>query len=303
LLYCSIVILLYCYIVPSLAYAQFEPKVKVSPVASSEASPSAEATPSSVEVIKKVEVVEKKQDITEPTPEIKDKLERYLVDRPVGPLSPTNFLQHSIRSAVQRGVPANTLVLILLFPLVAAIIAGSRHIIGIRGFGIFLPAVLSVVFVATGIVEGLILFLTIIVVANGARMFLRKMKLQYLPRMALLIWFVTLAVLALMFVSPFLNLAVIINLSIFPVLILILLTDSFISIQAGMSMKQAIRMTLQTLFIALICSFVLQLDFLQKFFLLKPEISVLAVAILDVFMGKYAGLRLLEYKKFKEILK
>lgn len=272
-------------------------------------SPSPEATVSA-EVIKPAtpssiveRVVEKKDDITEPTPEIKGKLERYLAEHPPKPLTVTNFLQHAIRQAVKQGVPANTVVLILLFPLVAAVIAGSRHIVGIRGFGIFLPAVLSVVFVSTGIIEGLLLFLTIITVATLSRMFLRKMKLQYLPRMALLLWFVSLAVFSFLFLSPIFDLETITTLSIFPILILILLAESFISIQIGMSMKQAIQMTFETLIIALVCSYIFEMDFLQKFVLLRPELTVLGVAFLDVFMGKYIGLRLLEYKKFKILIK
>ena len=272
-----------------------------------EATESAEATPSAEKeeeiVALEIEEVEKKDDITEPTPEIKGKLERYLAKHPIGPLTVTNFLQHAIREIIKKGVPANTIVLILLFPLMAGLIAGSRHIVGIKGFGIFLPAVLSVVFVSTGIIEGLLLFLTIIIVATSARMFLRKMKLQYLPRMALLLWCVSLGVLGVLFIAPVLNLTSIMTLSIFPILILILLAESFIGIQIGMSMKQAIKITMQTLVVALVCSSILQLDFLQKFVLLKPEITVLLVAILDIFMGKYAGLRWLEYRKFKEILK
>lgn len=129
------------------------------------------------------------------------------------------------------------------------------------------------------------------------------MKIQYLPRMALLLWFVSLGVFAILFLSPFLNLNTIITLSIFPILILILLTESFIEIQIGKSMREAVNMTLETLIIALICSFVLQLDFLQKFVLINPEIMVLGVAILDIFMGKYTGLRLLEYKRFKRLIR
>lgn len=250
-----------------------------------------------------IKKVEKKSDITEPQPETLGKLEKILKEHPIGPLTLTNFLQHILRETIKKGVPANTIVLLLLFPLVAAIIASSRHIVGIRGFGIFLPAVLSVVFVSTGIIEGLLLFLTIIVVATGARFFLHKLKLQYLPRMALLLWFVSLGVLAILFISPTLNLTTLITLSIFPTLILILLAENFISIQIGMSMKQAISITFETLIIALVCSFVLKMEFLQKFVLLNPELSVLGIAFIDIFMGKYTGLRLLEYKKFKELLK
>lgn len=241
--------------------------------------------------------------ITRPTPEIQGKLESYLAEHPPKPLTVTNFLQHAIYQAVRRGVSANTIVLVLLFPLLAAIIVASRHIVGIKGFGIFLPAVLSVVFVSTGIIEGLLLFLTIILVATLSRMFLREMKLQYLPRMALLLWFVSLGVFGILFLSPFLNLTAIVTLSIFPILILILLVENFIDIQISKSMKEAVSMTLETLMIALVCSFVLQLDFLQKFVLINPEITVLSVATLDVFLGKFTGLRLLEYKRFKTLLR
>lgn len=289
--YFSFVVLLSCLLAPIKALAQGTEATKTAGLKK-------EASPSSIVKV----IVEKKEDITEPTPEIKGKLEKYLIEQPLKPLTITNFFQHAIRKSVKQGVPANTIVLILLFPLVAAIISGSRHLIGIRGFGIFLPAVLSVVFVSTGIINGLFLFLTIIVVATGARMILRKMKLQYLPRMALLLWSVSLGVLGLLFFAPKINLNTIVTLSIFPILILILLTENFISIQIGMSMKQAVKMTLETLIVALICSLVLQLDFLQKFVLLNPEITVLSIAILDIFIGRYTGLRLLEYKKFKEIL-
>ncbi|PIS08759.1 hypothetical protein COT75_04730 [Candidatus Beckwithbacteria bacterium CG10_big_fil_rev_8_21_14_0_10_34_10] len=284
---------------PVLAEKEGEDLISQTATEAAMATTSAETTG---EVIEEKEKVEKKEDITESTPEVKGKLEKYLINHSIGSLRVTNFLQHAIRRAVSQGVPANTIVLILLFPLVVALIAGSRHIVGMKGFGIFLPAVLSVAFVATGIFEGLLLFFTIILVAMGARILFRKMKLQYLPRMALLLWFVSLAVFGLMCISPSLNLTAITNISIFPILILILLAESFISIQIGMSMKRALRMSFETLVVALICSFVLQLEFLQKFVILKPEISVLGVALLDIFIGRYAGLRILEYKKFKKLL-
>jgi len=249
----------------------------------------------------KAQVQNKTENITDSGSKITGKLELFLAKNTPEPLGITNFFQHAIRQAVDKGVSANTIVLVLLFPLVAAIIAASRHIVGIRGFGIFLPAVLSVVFVSTGIIEGLLLFITILLVATFARMLLRKAKLQYLPRMALLLWFVCLGVFGILFLSPFLGLKNI-PFSIFPILILILLTENFIGVQIGKSMKEAVRMTSESLAIALVCSFVLQLNFLQRFVLIHPEITVLSVAVLDVFIGKYTGLRLLEYKRFKSLL-
>jgi hypothetical protein len=53
--------------------------------------------------------------------------------------------------------------------------------------------------------------------------------------------------------------------------------------------------------LALISSLVLSLNSLQKFALLHPELLVSIIALFDIFMGKYSGLRLTEYIKFKRL--
>jgi hypothetical protein len=264
-----------------------------------EATLSGEATPSGI-----VErVVERRPDITEPAGEAKGRLERLLEEHPVGPLSLTNFLQHAIRNAVRQGVPANTIVLVLLFPVVAAVVAAGRHLIGLRGFGIFVPAVLSVAFVATGIIAGIFLFLIILAMATLSRRLFKKLKLQYLPRMALLLWLVSLGVMGSLFLAPYLNLEALITLNIFPILILILLAENFIEVQLGRSRREATELTFETLILALITSLLLSLDTIQRFALLNPELLVISVAIFDIFVGRYVGLRYWEYVKFRKLVK
>ncbi|MBU0618698.1 hypothetical protein KKD62_00515 [Patescibacteria group bacterium] len=266
-----------------------------------ESTNAAEATPTATVIVE--EVVLPKEDITQPTEEVANKLVKYLEEKPIGALNAFNWLQHMVRWAVGQGIPANTLVLLLMFPLMAAIIAASRHLVGLRGLGIFIPAVLSVAFVATGIVVGIVVFLTILMVARISRRTLGKLKLQYLPRMALLLWFVTLGVLAILFVSPFLNLKPLINISIFPILILVLLAESFIEVQLGKSQKEASEMTVQTIMLSLVCSLLLNWEGLQKFVILNPELIIMTTAVFNFFVGRYTGLRLLERWKFKDLLK
>lgn len=300
LLYCFIIPLLYCFLVvkPVLAQTKYLNLESASP--SAEATFSAqEATSSSI--VEKI--IEKKTDITEPTPEVKDKLERYLMEKPLGPFGLNNFLQHLILRAVKQGVPANTIVLVLLLPLVAALIASARHIIGLRGFGIFTPAMISVAFLATGIVAGLLLFGTILIMATFSRIILRKLRLQYLPRMALLLWFICLGVLAIIAISPLISQPNLTAVTIFPILIMILLAENFIEVQSGGNMREAIRVTTETILIALVCYFVMSLEDLQRFVLLKPELTVLGVGIFNLFVGKYVGLRLMEYWRFRQIIK
>jgi len=223
----------------------------------------------------------------------------------LGPILPFNFLKYAIRNSVAAGVPANTIVLLLLLPVVATVIAAARHLIGLRGFGIFLPAALSVVFVATGPLVGVGLFLVIVMVSILVRFVFRllKFKLQYLPRMALILWFVVLGVLGVLFLAPFIKQPYFANVSIFAVLILALLAEDFTRVQLGKSFKTALTLTSETMLLALISFLFLTLKPIQEFALKNPETLLLSVAAVDYLLGRYVGLRLLEIWRFRKLLK
>jgi len=259
------------------------------------------ATPAAQLIVEKATV--KKQDITETQGPTVGKLGQYVLSRPQSPLGVTNFLQYAIRLAILSGMPGSTIVLVLLFPLVAAMIAAARHLIGLRGFGIFTPAVLSVAFVATGIVTGIFLFVIILSTATLSKNVLKKAKLQYLPRMALLLWFVCVGVLVVLLGAPLLQLQNLMTLSIFPILILVLLAETFIEVQFSKSKREATELTVETIILALISSLVLSLEMVQRFAMIYPELLLLGVGVFDVFMGRYVGLRYTEYRKFKKLLK
>lgn len=214
-------------------------------------------------------------------------------------------LKYAIRNAINSGVPIDTVILLLLLPVVASVVAAARHLVGIQGFGILLPAALSVSFAATGPVVGIGFFLIIVFISTSFRLFLRrlKIKLQYLPRMSLILWLVVLGVIGVLFSGPLLKqYPGIANISIFPVLILVLLAEDFARVQLGKSVRVAISLTTETLFLALISFAVLELSALQKFALLNPEILFIAVAVFNIFLGRYAGLRLLELWRFRKLI-
>jgi len=244
-------------------------------------------------------------DITQKSVESLGPLEKILKDQKLGPTWPLNPVKYAIRGAVAAGVPANTIVLLLLLPIVAFVIAFTRNVIGIRGFGIFLPAALSVVFVATGPIVGIGLFLVIVIVSTAMRMLLRKLKvkLQYLPRMAFILWAVVLGVLGVLFLAPVLKFSDLANVSIFAVLFLVLLAEDFTRVQLGKSVKTAVNLTFETLILSLISYLFLTFQPLQKYVLLNPEISLLLVAAADLVLGKYTGLRVMEFYRFRKLIK
>jgi hypothetical protein len=276
---------------PKLALSKASPTPTPTPIASPEPTNPASDLP--------------RVDITQKSTESLGPLEKLLTEQKVEKTWPFNFVKKAIRGAVASGVPANTIVLLLLLPAVAFVIAFTRNVIGIRGFGIFLPAALSVVFVATGPVVGIGLFLAIVIVSTAVRMILRrlKVKLQYLPRMAFILWAVVLGILGILFSAPMLKFPDLANVSIFAVLILVLLAEDFIRVQLGKSVKTAMTLTFETLILSLISFLFLTFKPLQYYVLLNPEFTIVIVALLDLLLGKYTGLRVMEFYRFRKLIR
>ncbi len=272
-----------------------------------EATDSGEATDSAQEASIAAQIAQKilekeREDITKTSREEKSRLVILLEENPIGSLSWHNFLQHAIRSAVDKGLPANIIVLLLLFPLIASIIAASRHIIGLRGFGIYIPAVLSVALVSSEILTGTIIFISVLVAATLTHRLVRRLRLPYLPRTAMILWGVSVFILGLLILSSQLSFFELLTINIFPILIIMLLTENFLGSQLFNSQQEALKITLETLFIAIICSLIISQDVVQEFVLLRPELTLVGTATVNYFIGRYTGLRLLELLRFKTIL-
>lgn len=250
------------------------------------------------------EVVER-PDLTQKTETVVEPLRKILNDQKIGDINPTNYFKYAIRQAVDAGVPPNTIVLLLLLPFIAMVISASRQLIGLRGFGIFLPASLAVVFVATGPVVGISLFVLIVSVSTATRIFLRKLKikLQYLPRMALILWMVSVGVLGALFTTPIIKFPGLTNVSIFAVLIVALLTEDFIRIQLGKSVKTALKLTSETIILSTISFLFLTYKPIQEYALLHPETFLLLTLTADIILGRYTGLRVMELWRFRKLIR
>jgi len=244
----------------------------------------------------------KDQDLTETAGKQKSKLAAYLDQHPIPALSWNNPLQHAIRGSIDRGLPANIIVLLLLFPLVASVIAASRHVVGMTGFGIYIPAVLAVAFVSTGIVTGVITFVSVLGAAIFTHKVVRKIRMPYLPRTAMLLLGVSVFILLGLMASSYFNMQSLISISIFPLLIMMLLSENFMETQLFNSQKEAIRLTFETLVLAIACSLFMSWETVQKFVLLWPEMTLIGIALVNIGLGRYTGLRLMEHWRFQSII-
>ena len=110
------------------------------------------------------------------------------------------------------------------------------------------------------------------------------------------------AVLGVLFLAPYLKFPDITNVSIFPVLLLVLLAEDFSKVQIGKSARTAVSLTSETIILSLVSYLFLTTKVLQEFALLNPEWLLFGVFVADIVLGKYAGLRFLEYWRYRKLI-
>lgn len=215
-----------------------------------------------------------------------------------------------IRVAVGYGVPFNTVMLILFLPIVVTVITFFRQIVGIKAFGIYTPAMITFAFliigmqsgdVLNGVKYGVPMFIMVIVIGTISRVFMRRFRLLYLPRMAIVITMVAFSTLVILVASGFFQRTGLANVSIFPILIMITLVEKFVSTQIDKGSRVAIILSVETLMISLIAYFLISWPTLTLF-VQKYPLSVFLTVLINIFLGRWSGLRITEYFRFNRIV-
>ncbi|HCC05353.1 TPA: hypothetical protein DEP58_03545 [Patescibacteria group bacterium] len=242
-----------------------------------------------------------KQDLTKPEEEPKKtEIQTLLEKRPVKDPGVFNFLAYWVQKAISLGIPANTIVLIFLIPVIATLIAFVRVVIGLPSLEMLVPIVLAFAFVAVGITAGLIILSAVVLASFVSRTLLRSVPIMYFPKRSLSHLFLAVFVFAALTLAIILELETIRDLSIFPVLILTLLGDSIVSVQLRKTVRETILITSVTIGLALIGYLLATSSSVRETIILWPEIILLTVPV-NFMLGRYFGLRLAEVLRFRTL--
>ncbi|MBU1446513.1 PKD domain-containing protein [Patescibacteria group bacterium] len=231
-----------------------------------------------------------------------DGYEYSLANASTGKLQLWNFMSYFVNYLVDSGIPANTVVLILLLPIIATIVAFMKQVVGLTTFGVYTPSIITLSFWILGLKFGITMILMIFLVGAAMRYLLKQYRLLYIPKMAIVFSAVSLIVLAMLIISIRFKLfdAQFFSLSIFPMLILATLTEKFVNIQSNKGFLRALVLSLETVFVSIIAY--LAIDALKGFILIYPEI-ILATIFINIFLGRWTGLRIVEYVRFRDVLR
>lgn len=228
-------------------------------------------------------------------------------------LSIWNFMSYFVNFLVESGIPDNTIVLILMLPIIATIVVFMRQVVGMNTFGMYTPLIICLTFLILGFKFGMITFATALIVGMTTRYALKKVHLLFMPKLAIVTIMITLSLFALLIIGTFFKLfdSQFFSLAIFPMLILGSITEKFTSIQSEAGFWKTLWLTLQTIIIALVAYvavggqfdvgfFNFQWDFLRSFMRHYPE-SIFLFLLINIGLGKWTGLRLVEFIRFREI--
>lgn len=206
---------------------------------------------------------------------------------------------------VEQGVPIQTITLLLMLPIIATLVAFFRQVIGIKAFGIYTPSIITFALLAfnpNGIKYGIAIFVSVIMMGMITRLILKPLRLLYLPRVAITLSIVSLSILGILVLGGSQHRTGLASISIFPLLIMITLAEKFVATQIEKGSRLAFLLALETLIISIIGYYLVSWNVLTSLLLHTPWI-VLITFLINISLGKWTGLRITEYIRFRKILR
>jgi len=226
-------------------------------------------------------------------------LQYLVVDNTTTAVRPWNLLSSLTTYMITHGVSSRTVMLLLMLPIIATILAFLKQVIGVTTFGLYTPAVIALSFLALGWTVGVSFLIFILVTGYVTRVMMRRWRLLYIPKVAIIVTVVSLTLLLLLGIGAFFDLTLSGD-TIFILLIMSTLSEMLLTVKAEQGWYGALVGIAETVLAALLCVFLVQWSLLQSLILAYPELILLTLLI-NIFLGRWTGLRLVEYFRFREV--
>ncbi len=214
---------------------------------------------------------------------------------------PWDALSMLVNYLLSHGVSGQAVILLLILPIIATIFSFLKQIIGITSFGLYTPSIVALSFLALGWQIGVLFLLFILITGYVTRAAMKKLRLLYIPKVAIILTVLSLTLLILVAIGTATGLAFPRD-TIFILLIMSALAENFLNLKTEEGWRSAIVGISETVFGSLLCVLIVQSQWLQSLVLAYPELILLTIPI-NVGLGRWTGLRLVEYIRFREVFK
>lgn len=212
------------------------------------------------------------------------------------------FLSKFINNLSNIWYSTSSIYLFLIIPFALTIIIFFKHFIWISPIWIVIPLFVSILFLKLGLLFGAGLIICFVFLNLFLSLITDRYNLLYAPRMVFLI---TINIIIFIGIINILYGLKVISLNISDILyfiIFILLSEKMINIIISKDLFEYKEGFIYTLLIWVFCYVIFNINYLKVILLSYPEL-ILTLVPINFLIGKFSGLRVTEYFRFKEIIK
>jgi len=207
-----------------------------------------------------------------------------------------------------NGIPEETFYLLLVLPFVVLVITFFRYIIGLKSFSIYEPLIIAyaLYFISpnflTGLKFGIPFIFSIWLVGEVLGRIFKNSRMHHFSIISIKLSVASILVIGVLAAAVFFGRTGFFTIGALPLLIIITMLEAVSVFQVRKGNFQANMLTVETLLIAVISYAVISAHWFMNI-LLDYYYLALIPLFLNYLIGKYAGLKLSELVRFRNILK
>lgn len=190
--------------------------------------------------------------------------------------------------------------LLLLVPLGALVIVILRNIVGLSTTGTFSPALLALSFRETGFLAGVLLFISVIGIGLTMRLYLEKLQLLVVPRIAAVVCIVIMMIMVLSLMSHGAGFQTGLSVALFPIVILAWMIERMSIVWEEEGPRAVFSEGMGTLIAASLVYAVIMQPQVQYLVFYFPELLLVVLGCM-ILLGRYTGYRLMELRRFRSL--
>ena len=187
---------------------------------------------------------------------------------------------------------------LLSIPIGVLLLVVLRNLVGIKTFGTFMPVLIALAFRETQLLWGIALFTLVVGAGLVLRTWLERLKLLLVPRMATVMIMVIMIMAMISIISYRLEIPRGLSIALFPIVIMTMTIERMSIVWEERGMREALLQGSGSLFVAALAYTLMNIDVIQHFVFVFPEILFTVLAI-TVLLGRYSGYRLSELIRFR----
>lgn len=188
--------------------------------------------------------------------------------------------------------------LLLLLPLGAIVVVFMRIMVGLRTAGTFMPILISLAFLQTSLIPGLISFVSVVAIGLAMRSYLSRLNLLLVSRIATLIVLVVFVISAISIIGYQLGYSTGMTITFFPMIIIAWTIERMSILWEEEGPNEVLVQGSGSLFVAVVAYALMQSTLLQHLSFNFPELNLVLLALI-LAMGQYTGYKLSELRRFR----